>query len=43
MLLSSADVKFTASQCAVLKQVGVDTTGLCPQGKQPRPTKKRYQ
>jgi hypothetical protein len=30
MASMSADVKFTPDQCRVLKQVGVDTTGICP-------------
>jgi hypothetical protein len=38
LLLSSADIKFTASQCTVLRQVGVDVTGICPA---PRPAKKK--
>ena len=26
----NAEVKFTPDQCRVLRQVGVDTTGICP-------------
>jgi hypothetical protein len=37
-LSMSADVKFTRDQCRVLQQIGVDTTGICPQ---PKPSRKR--
>lgn len=39
MVLSSAEKpKFTADQCRVLRQVGVDTKDICPQ---PKPTVKK--
>jgi hypothetical protein len=34
----SGDVKFTVDQCRVLRQVGVDTSSICPQ---PKKDKKR--
>jgi hypothetical protein len=34
MSVSKADApKFTADQCRVMKQVGIDTRGICPQTK----------
>lgn len=30
-LISAEQPKFSADQCAVLRQAGVDTSGICPQ------------
>lgn len=39
--ISAETPKFTADQCKVLRQVGVDTRGICPQPKPKRTRMKR--
>jgi hypothetical protein len=43
LLLSSqaATVKFSPDQCRVLRQTGVDTTGLCPPPPKPKKQSKK--
>jgi hypothetical protein len=41
-LLTGAEVKFSLDQCRVLRQVGVDVRGICPDPlPKPRPKRTR--